>query len=68
MKNVKYRGIPRQKDEFRGSIPRLNTAEKPKFRGTARNSAGRGQTVGPNHQPLRAYPNIAYAISRRMTI
>ena len=39
MKNVKFRGIPRQKDEFRGSKFR----GKPKFRGSARNSAARGK-------------------------
>ena len=35
MKNVKFRGIPRQKDEFRGKIPWL------KFRGKNPNSAAR---------------------------
>ena len=39
MKNVKFRGIPRKKDEFRGKIP----WQKPKFRGLARNSAGHGK-------------------------
>jgi len=39
MKNVKFRGIPWQTDEFCGKIPR----QKPKFRGLARNSAGRGK-------------------------
>src|SRR6218665_539070 len=39
MKNVKFHGIPRKKDEFRGEIPR----QKPKFRGLARNFAGRGK-------------------------
>ena len=39
MKNVKFRGIPRQKDKFRGKIPR----QKSEFRSSARNSAGRGK-------------------------
>src|SRR6218665_3531516 len=42
MKNIKFRGIPQQKDE----IPRLNSAAKFRghtFRGSARNSAGRGK-------------------------
>ena len=43
MKNVKFRGTPRQKDEFRGEIQRWNSAEKPKFCGSARNSVGRGK-------------------------
>ena len=43
MKNVKFRGIPRQKDEFRGKFRGSNSAEKPKFRGSARNSAARGK-------------------------
>jgi len=48
MKNVKFRVIPRKKDEFRGSnsvektqIPRLGS----KFRGPRK-------TVGPNHKCL----------------
>ena len=51
MKNVKFLGIPRQKDEFRGSIPR----QKPKFRGSARNSAGHGKlwALIPIHQNHR---------------
>ena len=43
MKNVKFGGIPQNKDEFCGSIPKV----KPKFRGSARNSA----TLGPNLHP-----------------
>jgi len=46
MKNVKFRGIPQQKDKFRGKILR----QKPKFRGSARNSAAPRKTVGPNYQ------------------
>src|SRR6218665_1248863 len=38
MKNVKFRGFPRKKQ-----LPRLNSAEKPKFRGSARNPAGHGK-------------------------
>jgi len=65
MKTVKFRGMPRKKDEyrgkFRGSISRL----KPKFRGSARNSTDRleiprigskfcgpRKTVGPNNEHL----------------
>ena len=43
MKNVKFRGMPRTKDEFRGKFRGSNTAEKPKFRGSAQNSAARGK-------------------------
>src|SRR6218665_2994355 len=46
MKNVKFRAIPRQKDEFCGKFRGSNSAEKPKFRGSARNSAGHGK-LGP---------------------
>jgi len=39
MKNIEFRGIPRKKDEFRGKIPRLNSAAQ--FRGKNPNSAAR---------------------------
>ena len=44
MKNVKFRGILREKTNS-AVIPRLNSAakQKPKFRGSARNSADRGK-------------------------
>ena len=47
MENVKFRGISRKKDEFRGNSAENSAAqiprENPKFRGSARNSAGRGK-------------------------
>ena len=41
MKNIKFRGIPREKDEYRGKIPRL------KFRGKTQIPR---TTVGPIYE------------------
>ena len=49
MKNVKFRGIWRQKDEFRGEFRSSNPAVKtqiPRFGSTSR---GPRKTVGPNN-------------------
>src|SRR6218665_374868 len=43
MKNVKFRGIPRQKDEFCGISAAQIPRQKPKFRGSAQNFACRGK-------------------------
>jgi len=41
MKNFKFRGIPREKDEFRRKILKLDSMAKTKF--LAQNSAVRGK-------------------------
>ena len=43
MKNAKSEESRGKKDEFRGKIPQLKSAEKPTFCGSARNSTARGK-------------------------
>ena len=47
MKNVKFRGIPWQKDEFRGKIPRLNFRGKTQIPRLGSKFRGPRKTVGP---------------------
>ena len=47
MKNVKFRGIPRQKDEFRGKFPSSNSAGKTQIPRLGSKFRGPRKTVGP---------------------
>src|SRR6218665_117011 len=49
MKNVKFRGIPRQKDEFRGEIPRLKFRGKTQIPRLGSKFRGPRKTVGPTY-------------------
>ena len=51
MKNVKFRGIPRQKDKFRGEIPRVKPRKKPNSAAGAKFRGGR-KTVGPSDKDV----------------
>ena len=46
MKNVKFRSISPEKDEFRGKFRGSNPRKKPKIRGSTRNSTG-AENCGP---------------------
>jgi len=46
MKNIKFRGIPQQKDEFCGKIPRLHSAAKIQIPRLAAKFRGPRKTVG----------------------
>jgi len=52
MKNVKFRGIPRQKDEFRGKFRGSNSAEKTQLPRLGSKFRGPRKTVGPIHKSL----------------
>src|SRR6218665_2036400 len=56
MKNVKFHGIPQRKYEFRGKIPRLNSAAKTQIPRLGAKFRGPQKTVGPtNKYVLSAY-------------
>ena len=54
MKTVKFCGIPRQKDEFRGSISRLNSAAKTQIPRLGAKFRGPQKTVGPSNLPIQS--------------
>jgi len=57
MKNVKFRGIPRKKDEFRGKISRLTAAAKTQISRLGSKFRGARKTVGPTFY-VRKYVHI----------
>src|SRR6218665_1945804 len=58
MKNVKFRGIPRQKDKFRGEIPRLKYCGKTQIPRLGSKFRGPRKTVGPTDQ-ARLYSRLS---------
>ena len=60
MKNVKFREIPREKDEFHGEIPRLKAAAKTQTPRVGSKFRGGRKNVGPtNHHYMPSGEELA---------